>query len=105
MCKPRGNSRAALAVAAVSDFVRVEAAATKAVQKQAQRRDALALRVVAKAARGEQRKTERPEAKDGEAQAQPLTAAEKLRLELKAAEQQPIDDQALLAVCCLCHWP
>lgn len=88
----------------MSDFVRVEAAATKAVQKAAERRDALAKKIAARAARGEQLKadrTETKEKKEAKAPAKPLTLAEQLQRDLKAAEQHPIDDQDLLAVRCL----
>lgn len=85
--------------------MRVEAAATKAVQKASQRRDALAMRIAAKAVRDEQRKAERSEAKgarEAKPPAQELSPEEQLQLALKAAEQHPMEDQALLAVRCCC---
>lgn len=90
------------AVAPVSDVMRVEAAATKAVEKASQRRDALAMRVAAKAVRDEQRRAERSEARgarEAKPAAQELSPEEQLQLALKAAEQHPMEDQALLAVC------
>lgn len=87
---------ASLAVAPVSDHVRIEAAAKKAVEKATQQRDATASRAAAKVAKGEQRKTEGKKGTD--AQPRPRLVMDQLQVDLKAAEQHPMDDQALLLV-------